>query len=100
MKILNLVYPNNSDIKYKVQKFPDGQHNVIIEKDGLLSWLRMLDNGVTIKSRLNNFIDLEIISCAIASLKECNVKEIHLEVPYISRLGRRISRIIRNSILG
>lgn len=30
MKILNLVYPEKSDIKYKVNKFPDGQQQVWI----------------------------------------------------------------------
>jgi len=30
MKILNLVYPEQSDIKYKISSFPDGQHQVDI----------------------------------------------------------------------
>ena len=90
MKVLNLVHPNNSEIKYKIQKFPDGQHNVVVQKDGLMSWLKMLDNGIIIKSRLNNFNDLELIACTVASLRECSVKQIHLEIPYF--LGSRSDR--------
>lgn len=46
--------------------------------------------AVTIKSRLNNWIDLEKISCASASLRELGVKEIHLYTPYF--LGARSDR--------
>ena len=35
MKTLNLAYPERSDIKYTIQKFPDGQQNVIIEEVSL-----------------------------------------------------------------
>lgn len=35
MKTLNLVYPEKSDIKYQVQKFPDGQQNIVIQDIGL-----------------------------------------------------------------
>jgi len=35
MKILNLVYPEKSDIKYKISKFPDGQQQVKIIDFGL-----------------------------------------------------------------
>lgn len=31
MRTLNLVYPENSDIKYTISKFPDGQQNIVIE---------------------------------------------------------------------
>lgn len=30
MKTLNLVNLENSDIKYQIQKFPDGQQNIVI----------------------------------------------------------------------
>lgn len=92
MKTLNLVYPEKSDIKYTHYKFPDGQQNISI--DGANQLLvkgeppRM--DSVKIKSRLNNWKDLELIVCTVASLKELFVKEIHLYVPYI--VGARSDR--------
>ena len=43
-----------------------------------------------IKSRLNNWLDLELIICAVASLRELCVEEIHLYTPYI--MGARSDR--------
>lgn len=105
MKTLNLIDLSKSDIKYQIQKFPDGQQNVVIlgeietfrvdeghPKD--YYWEKRLipinGNYIQIKSRLNNFLDLELIVCAVASLRLCGVKEIHLYVPYI--LGARSDR--------
>lgn len=96
MKVLNLVDLKKSDIKYKISKFPDGQQNIVIQ-----SWIEngfnTIDEGdylvyhiVQIKSRLNNWLDLEIITCAVASLRELGVEEIHLYVPYI--MGARSDR--------
>ena len=99
MKILNLVYPENSDIKYKIQRFPDGQQNVVIlsisdNNDNIVtaSELQGVPNkgSVQIKSRLNNWLDLELIVCAVASLRELGVDEIHLYTPYI--MGARSDR--------
>ncbi len=81
MKILNLVYPEKSDVKYKISKFPDGQQNITILDD--LSTLF----GIEILSRLNNFQDLELIICAKKSLG-CLV--VSLKVPYF--LGSRSDR--------
>lgn len=81
MKTLNLVYPDKSDIKYIISQFPDGQQQIKIE---------LPLNGISliqIKSRLNNFKDLELICCAVASLKNLSIKEIHLYIPYL--LGSR-----------
>lgn len=96
MKILNLVYPNKSDITYKVSRFPDGQQNIVIyraveESDGVDVWFGKLEkHKVKILSRLNNFRDLELIICAVASLRELGVEEIHLYTPYI--MGARSDR--------
>lgn len=100
MKILNLVYPEKSDIKYTIQKFPDGQQNIIINKsNGAIAKTLREDNSgkyltpidsVQIKSRLNNWLDLELITCAVSSLRELGVEEIHLYAPYI--IGARSDR--------
>lgn len=88
MKILNLVNENQSDIKYKISRFPDGQQNLIITQ---LFHAGYSDHSpVTIKSRLNNFLDLELIIAATADLRELGVKEIHLYSPYFE--GARSDR--------
>lgn len=103
MKILNLVYPENSDIKYQIQKFPDGQQNVVLAKlkfEGLWGMVEGCrpnrcsyftpSKSVLIKSRLNNWSDLELIVAAVASLRGLGAEEIHLYAPYI--LGARSDR--------
>lgn len=82
MDILNLSYPEKSDIKFKEYRFPDGQNQIVIES--------LKSKVVTIYSRLNTFIHLEKIICATKSLKELGVKEIHLYIPYF--LGSRSDR--------
>ncbi len=99
MKILNLVYPEKSDIQYRIDKFPDGQQNITLtnlkEFFDIGSQYEFGDplefTGVTIKARLNNFKDLELICCAVASLKECwGFNSINLYIPYI--MGARSDR--------
>ena len=103
MKILNLVYPENSDIKYQIQKFPDGQQNVVLAKFEFKGLWGMVEGcrpnrcsyftpskSVLIKSRLNNWSDLELIVAAVASLRGLGAEEIHLYAPYI--LGARSDR--------
>lgn len=92
MKTLNLVYPEKSDIKYKISKFPDGQQNIVIHKIGIFNIPNIILKGedIQIKSRLNNWLDLELITCAVASLRELGVEEIHLYTPYI--MGARSDR--------
>lgn len=88
MKILNLVYPEKSDIKYNKIQFPDGQQQVIIGTGGKVTYTS--SSPIQIKSRLNNFEDLELIICSTKSLRNLGVKEIHLYVPYF--LGSRSDR--------
>ena len=94
MRTLNLVDLDKSDIKYLHQKFPDGQQNVNFEgmQVGLIKGYTnpKFITPIEIKSRLNNWLDLELITCAVASLRELDVTEIHLHVPYI--IGARSDR--------
>jgi ribose-phosphate pyrophosphokinase len=102
MKTLNLVYLEESDIKYKVSNMPDGQKDIVLVdmKKELLYSDYHPQVGVSIrewkypkieiKSRFNNFKDLEIILCATKALRGLGVKEIHLYIPYI--LGARSDR--------
>ena len=92
MKTINLVYPEKSDIKYKISKFPDGQQNIVIEEKELITYYesKWTLHPVTIKSRLNNWLDLELIVAIVASLRELGVEEIHLYTPYI--MGARSDR--------
>lgn len=95
MKTINLVDLDKSDIKYQHQKFPDGQQNIVIQDKQIGDWSKYNEwvwdkCDVQIKSRLNNWLDLELITCAVASLRELGVEEIHLYVPYI--MGARSDR--------
>ena len=85
--ILNLVDQEKSDIKYKVSKFPDGQQTI-----DLINVLKsqLLIKTVEIRSRLNNFKDLELIICANQALKNLGVSHISLYVPYF--VGARSDR--------
>lgn len=86
---LDLVNPENSDFKYKVSSFPDGQHNITIDTNNLLSV--MDGDRVTIVSRFNNFIDLEILTCAVYALRHLGLERLELYCPYI--LGARSDRM-------
>lgn len=85
MKTLNLVNIERSDIKYRIDEFPDGQQQVVIDTVIYIS-----NELIVVKSRLNNFQDLELIICATKSLRNLGVKEIHLYTPYF--LGSRSDR--------
>jgi ribose-phosphate pyrophosphokinase len=84
---LNLVDLEKSDIKYKISKFPDGQQTV-----DLTEW-KDLDytDPVKITSRLNSFKDLELIICAVGTIRNIKPnKDIMLHIPYF--LGSRSDR--------
>lgn len=91
MKTLNLVYTEKSDIKYTIQKFPDGQQNIVIDtKDYFLNKYTGELEDIQISSRLSNFLDLELIICSIKSLNALGCRNIHLYTPYI--MGARSDR--------
>jgi ribose-phosphate pyrophosphokinase len=82
--ILNLAYPEKSEIKFTVSKFPDGQQSITLDTIPY-------GDPVTIKSRLNSFQDLELIICANQALKNLNSSMlVTLYVPYF--LGARSDR--------
>jgi ribose-phosphate pyrophosphokinase len=94
LKILNLVYPEKSDISFKIINFPDGQQDIIInQNNGYFEeneWMDSELKKVMIKSRFNTFRDLELIICTTNALRGLNVKEIYLYTPYL--LGSRSDR--------
>ena len=99
MKVLDLTNAERSDIKYKVSKFPDGQQSITLDLDN--TNFEPGSQSVTIKSRLNSFLDLELIICANQALVELSVKksefrlkEINLYTPYF--LGARSDRKFLN----
>jgi ribose-phosphate pyrophosphokinase len=83
---LNLTNPNDSDVKFKISKFPDGQQTVDIESSP------MYINGlaVNIVSRMNSFRDIELIIAANQALREMSVGSVSLYVAYF--LGARSDR--------
>ena len=89
---LNLVFPDKSDIKFKIDKFPDGQQGFTLNDNDSL--LVKKDSSVLILSRLNTFLDLELIILANQSLKELDVEKVHLYVPYF--IGGRSDRKFKN----
>ena len=90
---LNLVNPNDIlSFKYEISRFPDGQQSLRLVEDGYNTFNSLKENsqGITIKSRLNTFQDLEIIICATQALKEVGVNRIRLYIPYC--MGARSDR--------
>ena len=83
---LNLTNPNDSDVKFKISKFPDGQQTVDIESSP------MYINGLAVKimSRMNSFRDIELIIAANQALRGMGVGSVSLYVPYF--LGARSDR--------
>lgn len=87
MKTLDLTSLEKSEIKYRIDKFPDGQQNVSITS-GINPILDI--PVIEIKTRINSWLDLEILQCAVASLRQLKVTSIHLYCPII--LGSRSDR--------
>jgi len=90
---LNLV--NKEDrlsCTYEISTFPDGQQSLRIIEEGYNTFYSLKNNkqGITIKSRLNSFKDLELIICANQCLKEIGVEKVRLYIPYC--IGGRSDR--------
>lgn len=85
MITLNLANTDKSDINFLISKFPDGQQSITLPYTSFKN-----NEVIKIKSRLNNFRDLELIICANQALLEAGATEIHLYVPYF--LGARSDR--------
>ena len=85
---LNLVNAENSDIKYKISKYPDGQQSISLDLPDTDFHEKIT---VSITSRLNSFRDLEVIIAANQALREFSyVENVKLNVPYF--LGARSDR--------
>jgi len=69
---LNLTNPNDSDVKFKISKFPDGQQTVDIETSSTF----LQGDDIKIEARIRTFRDLEIIIAANQALKEIGVKSV------------------------
>lgn len=92
---LNLVNKEKSQIGYEISRFPDGQQTIEIKGfDEIESPLRLKSwkqNFITIRSRLNNFKDLELIICAVGALRNLDPDmKISLITPYF--IGARSDR--------
>jgi len=88
-KTLNLAYPAESNINFKINRFPDGQQSVTLEIDMAHLVAKQAD-AVKIYSRLNDFRDLELIVCATAALRNTGIQKIILYTPYF--MGARSDR--------
>lgn len=88
--VLNLVYPEKSQVKYDLIQFPDGQQQVVIDVKSMFHNDDPVCDGCIIRSRMNDFKDLELIICAVKSLNNMGLKAIFLECPYF--LGSRSDR--------
>ena len=84
-KTLNLAYPEQSDIKFHISKFPDGQQTIDINDVEHLN-----SENIKIYSRIRSFRDLEIIIGANQILRTAAVASVSLYVPYF--LGARSDR--------
>lgn len=88
MYTLNLVKPEKSAIQYEKVAFPDGQQSI---KLGFIPGHVSSPIDIKIISRLNSFLDLELIICATQALREfTHINKISLTVPYF--LGARSDR--------
>lgn len=92
MSELNLCYKDKSLIRYRINSYPDGQKDIVINTQDVFKYIFKygLDKSIQIKSRLNNTEDLLMIICATKALRNLKVKEIHLYTPYF--LGSRSDR--------
>jgi ribose-phosphate pyrophosphokinase len=80
-------YSGRTNITYNVSKFPDGQQTVDITS----TYFFNTSTQVQIRSRMNDFKDLELIICATQALKNLGVGDIELYVPYF--IGGRSDRL-------
>lgn len=86
MTSIDLAYPEKSAILYEKRKYPDGQQDIIVNTNIPSGKLSL----VTIKSRFNSFVDLELILCTTKALRRLGVERVALWLPYL--LGARSDR--------
>jgi ribose-phosphate pyrophosphokinase len=83
---LNIPYMERGDIKFKIYNYPDNQNNVVID----ISTLPTTNEDIKILSRINNFIDIEILICFVKSLNNLGFVNLHLYNPMFH--GQRSDR--------
>jgi len=88
MIVLDLTDSTNSNIKYEINKFPDGQQSITLPTASRV-WMEKV-SVVKIHSHLNSFQDLELIICAKKILDNLGTPQVILHVPYF--LGARSDR--------
>jgi ribose-phosphate pyrophosphokinase len=84
---INTDYNGRNNINYQISKFPDGQQTVDITSNLFFN----SSTQVQIRSRMNDFKDLELILCTTQALKNLGVSDIELYVPYF--IGGRSDRL-------
>lgn len=89
MRRLNLPYPEKSDVKFTISRFPDGQQTVDIETGSMF----LQGDDIKIEARITSFRDLEIIIAANQALEEIGVKSVSLYIPFF--MGSRSDRKFR-----
>ena len=89
--ILDLTNPEQSEIKYKISKFPDGQQTIDLTT---FYFGGLIEKSVQIKTRLNSFKDIELIICANQLVRDLGAAKVHLFAPYF--LGSRSDRKFQN----
>jgi ribose-phosphate pyrophosphokinase len=84
---LDLTNLERSEIKYNISKFPDGQQTIVITNP---ETVYHIEGRIIIYSRLNSFLDLEILICATKALRQLTNLNIHFVTGYF--LGSRSDR--------
>lgn len=93
MITLNLAVPEDSNITFKINQYPDGQRDISLigankphnSLTDIIPWA--IREGVLIKSRCTSFRSLEVIASAVGALRRLEVTDIRLYIPYL--LGAR-----------
>ena len=84
---LNLYDVNDSEVSYKISKFPDGQQSIKILNHARI----LIESCIEIVSPMQSFKDVELIILANQAIREIDFKaNVELYVPYF--LGARSDR--------
>lgn len=84
MQILNLAYPENSEIKYTISRFPDGEAQISLGELNHKDW-------VCVKCRITNAEELFIV---IQVLDILDRHEVYYKVEIFYLMGMRMDRVM------
>lgn len=90
MKILNLILPNASDIKFEIMYFPDGQPHIKINAEDLTTE----NASCRILSRIANANDLMLVLLAKNTLEYLGFEKVELYISYL--MAARMDRVMTN----